>query len=110
NIIQASQRSNFSTCLYEPMNREAVSLAARKWAFFRRGSDGAFIKADGNVLLWPTISLAALALAVPFLASVAILGFVPLSPKLIATRSAITALYVAATEILKPWFYRETGK
>jgi P-type Mg2+ transporter len=60
----------------------------------------------GTVLLWSTVGLAALTPVIPFLPSVKILGFVPLPLGLLLTVSAITALYVAATEILKAWFYR----
>jgi Mg2+-importing ATPase len=60
----------------------------------------------GAVLLWSTAALAAVTYAMPFLPFVAILGFVPLSLPLLATISAITFLYVVATEIGKEWFYR----
>jgi Mg2+-importing ATPase len=55
----------------------------------------------GTVLLWSTVGLAGLTLAIPFLPSVRILGFVPLPFRLLLTVPAITALYVAATEILR---------
>ena len=42
------------------------------------------------------------------LPSVRILGFVPLSFGMLAALTAITVLYIAATEILKAWFYRGT--
>jgi Mg2+-importing ATPase len=47
--------------------------------------------------------------ALPFLPSVGIIGFVPLSWPLVATISAITLLYVVATEVGKQWFYRTAG-
>jgi len=60
----------------------------------------------GTVLLWSTIGLAAMTYVVPFLPHADVLGFVPLSPQLLAVVSAITCLYVIATEIGKAWFYR----
>ena len=62
----------------------------------------------GNVLLWSTIGLIILTFTIPFLPSVAVLGFVPLSFDILATLSLITALYIVATEILKAWFYRDS--
>jgi len=55
----------------------------------------------GNVLLWSTIGLIILTFTIPFLPSVAVLGFVPLSFDILATLALITALYIVATEILK---------
>jgi Mg2+-importing ATPase len=60
----------------------------------------------GSVLLWSTVGLAALTYVVPFLPHADVLGFVPLSPQLLAVVSAIVCLYVVATEIAKAWFYR----
>ena len=60
----------------------------------------------GAVLLASTVVLIALALATPYLPFVGVIGFVPLSPVLLATLVAITALYVIATELQKRWFYR----
>jgi P-type Mg2+ transporter len=62
----------------------------------------------GAVLLWSTIILAALSYVLPFLPFMSILGFVPLPPALLAMLALITALYVAATELGKTWFYRRT--
>ena len=62
----------------------------------------------GALLLWSTVALAILTLAIPFLPSVRILGFVPLPFGILAALAAITVLYIAATEILKTWFYRGT--
>jgi len=62
----------------------------------------------GAVLLWSTVALTVLTFAIPFLPSVRILGFVPLSFGILATLSAIAVLYIAATEILKACFYRST--
>src|SRR5262249_1289971 len=47
----------------------------------------------GSVLLWSTVALSVLTLAIPFLPSARILGFVPLSFNLLAALSTITALY-----------------
>jgi P-type Mg2+ transporter len=62
----------------------------------------------GAVLLWSTISLSLITYAIPFLPFIGFLGFVPLPPAILVTLSAITAMYVVATEIGKDWFYRRT--
>jgi Mg2+-importing ATPase len=64
----------------------------------------------GTVLLWSTVLLAALTLAIPYLPFIAVLGFVPLPPALLAALATITMLYVVATEIGKKWFYRHTSQ
>jgi Mg2+-importing ATPase len=48
-----------------------------------------------------------LASAFPYLPIAGVFGFVPLPVELLVTLFAITALYVAATELEKKWFYRE---
>ena len=60
----------------------------------------------GTLLIWSTIVLTVLTLAVPYLPFLAILGFVPLPASLLTMLAAITILYVLATEMLKGWFYR----
>jgi len=60
----------------------------------------------GRLLLISTLGLSALALAIPYLPGVSVLGFVPLPFGLLAAVVAITALYVGAVELLKRWFYR----
>ena len=63
----------------------------------------------GTVLLWTTIVLTLMTLAMPYLPFIGILGFVPLPIPLWAALLAITMLYVVATEIGKKWFYRRTA-
>jgi Mg2+-importing ATPase len=65
-----------------------------------------FRSRPGNVLLWSTVGLIALTLAVPYLPSIGVFGFVTLSGPLVATIVAITALYVGTTEIVKWRFFR----
>jgi Mg2+-importing ATPase len=60
----------------------------------------------GRLLLWSTVLVALLALAIPFLPMVAVLGFVPVPGALLATLCAITAMYVVAVEAAKRWFFR----
>jgi len=54
--------------------------------------------------------LIVVALAIPYLPYVHLLGFVPLSGALVASLVVITALYVLATELMKNWAYRETAR
>jgi len=65
-----------------------------------------FRSRPGSLLLWSTVALVALTYALPYLPLVGVFGFVPLPGVLLVTVSAVTALYVAATEILKKRFYR----
>jgi P-type Mg2+ transporter len=60
----------------------------------------------GRLLLWSTALVAALAIAIPYLPTVGVLGFVPLPGPLLVTLVGITALYVAAAEGTKKWFFR----
>lgn len=62
----------------------------------------------GTLLLWTTVAVAVLAFALPYLPMSGLLGFVPLPPALLLAIVAITCAYVAASEILKSWFYRGT--
>jgi len=62
----------------------------------------------GTLLLWSTAGLAVLTYVIPYLPDARVLGFVPLSWPLLATISAVTCLYVVATEIGKDWFYRRS--
>jgi Mg2+-importing ATPase len=61
----------------------------------------------GRFLLVSTLVLVPLTLAVPYLPFAGALGFVPLPPSLLAAVCLITAGYVAGTELLKRWFFRE---
>jgi len=59
-----------------------------------------------RLLLWTTLAVAAMALAMPFLGPLSSLfGFVPLSAVQMGAVVAIVAGYVAATEVAKAWFY-----
>jgi Mg2+-importing ATPase len=60
----------------------------------------------GRLLLWSTLTLVAVAVAIPYLPLVGALGFVPLPPSLLAILCGVCALYVTATEVLKRWFFR----
>jgi Mg2+-importing ATPase len=65
-----------------------------------------FRSRPGNVLLWSTVALIALTFAMPYLPFAGVFGFVPLPGRLLLTVSAITTLYIVATEITKQRFYR----
>jgi Mg2+-importing ATPase len=65
-----------------------------------------FRSRPGAVLLWTTVALAALTVAIPYLPFSGVFGFVPLPWTFLVAVMAITALYVAATEAIKPRFYR----
>jgi Mg2+-importing ATPase len=58
------------------------------------------------VLLWSTALLIVVALAIPFMPYASEVGFVKMPGSLIASLVAITTGYVAATELVKRWFYR----
>jgi Mg2+-importing ATPase len=66
-----------------------------------------FRSRPGRLLLWSTMSLLALTLAMPYLPLIGVFGFVPLPGVLLVTVAAITTLYVVATEITKRHFYRD---
>jgi Mg2+-importing ATPase len=65
-----------------------------------------FRSRPGRVLLWSTVVLVALTVALPYLPFIGVFGFVPLPAMLLMTVAAITALYVVATELTKRRFYR----
>lgn len=65
-----------------------------------------FRSRPGNVLLWSTAALIPSAFVIPYLPFAGLFEFVPLPGTLVATISAITMLYVGATEVTKRWFYR----
>ena len=58
------------------------------------------------MLLWLSLVLAGVTLALPYLPLVEVIGLVPLPASLLVLIVAVTALYVGATELLKIWFYR----
>jgi Mg2+-importing ATPase len=64
----------------------------------------------GSVLLWSTIVLIVVTMAIPYLPLAIVLGFVPLSAALLTSLAAITILYVIATETMKRWFYRNENR
>jgi Mg2+-importing ATPase len=64
-----------------------------------------FRSRPGRLLLWSTIALTVLTLAVPYLPLIGVFGFVPLPAGVLVTVVMITALYVAATEMTKRLFY-----
>ena len=65
-----------------------------------------FRSRPGGVLLWSTLALVALTVAIPYLPFIGVIGFVPLPGMLLVTVMAITALYVVATELTKRRFFR----
>jgi len=56
-----------------------------------------------------TMALIPFAFAIPYLPFARVFGFVRLPGALVATVAAITAAYVAATELQKRWFYRRAA-
>ncbi len=71
----------------------------------------AFRSKPSNMLLWSTIAMSVVALAIPYLGPVAsAFGFVPLSALQMGTVLVIVVGYVAATEAAKVWFYKPRTK
>ena len=64
-----------------------------------------FRSRPGTVLLTSTMILIPIAFAIPYAPFAPVFGFVPLPASLLAVIAGITALYVAATELLKRRFY-----
>ncbi|KWT73307.1 MULTISPECIES: magnesium-translocating P-type ATPase [unclassified Variovorax] len=60
----------------------------------------------GHLLLASTAAVTALALALPYLPFVSVLGFVPLPASLVLAMIVLTLAYVAAAEVAKRFFYR----
>ncbi len=60
----------------------------------------------GDLLLWSTLGIVLLALAIPYLPGASHLGFTPLPAGVVLALVAIVALYVGGTEALKWTFYR----
>ena len=65
-----------------------------------------FRSRPGRLLFISTVALAVVALAIPYLPGIDILGFTRLPVRLVLTLVAITGGYVLAVEALKRWFYR----
>jgi Mg2+-importing ATPase len=68
-----------------------------------------FRSRPGAVLLWSTVVLVAVTGAIPFLPYASRLGFVPVPGTLLGGLAVIIVGYVAATEVVKRWFYREAA-
>lgn len=64
-----------------------------------------FRSRPGKLLLWSSIIVIAITLALPYLPSNSLLGFVPLPAELMAVLIGLTFLYVCVVEIAKSWFY-----
>jgi Mg2+-importing ATPase len=60
----------------------------------------------GHLLLASTAAVTALALALPYLPFVSVLGFVPLPASMVLAMIVLTLAYVAAAEAAKRFFYR----
>jgi Mg2+-importing ATPase len=65
-----------------------------------------FRSRPGPFLLWSTVLLIPLTLAIPYVPFAPVLGFGALPVGVIAAIIGITSLYVGATEMAKRWFYR----
>jgi Mg2+-importing ATPase len=63
----------------------------------------------GALLLWSSVAVAAVALAIPYLPYARSLGFEPLPAPLLAALVAITALYAGSAELLKSRIYEWSG-
>ena len=61
----------------------------------------------GKVLTWTTIAIAVIAFVLPYTPLAHILGFEPVPARMMFAIVGITVAYVAASEMLKHWFYRE---
>jgi P-type Mg2+ transporter len=55
----------------------------------------------GKLLLWTSVGVAALAVAVPFIPGTAVLGFVPIPFSMLVVLGLVTAAYVMTAEALK---------
>lgn len=63
----------------------------------------------GALLLWSSVAVAAVALAIPYLPHARSFGFEPLPAPLLAALVAITALYAGSAELLKNRIYEWSG-
>jgi Mg2+-importing ATPase len=66
----------------------------------------AWRSAPGRLLVWLTVAVAILAVALPYLPVAGVLGFVPPPPAMVLAIFGIAAVYVLASEQAKAWFYR----
>jgi len=101
-VFRASNESFRTAWFVESLLTELViALVVRtRRAFFR--------SRPGTVLLYSTLALIAVTLAIPYLPFVRILGFVPLPAPVVIALVLITVAYVIAAEGMKSWFYRRT--
>lgn len=65
-----------------------------------------FRSRPGTMLLILTLAIAVITPLLPYLPFMSVFGFVPVPWTFTATVIGIAALYVAAVEVAKPWFYR----
>jgi len=63
-----------------------------------------------SVLVWSTLAIGAIALAIPFLPFTGLLGFAAVPPAMMGAIIAITIAYVIAAELAKQWFYRDAAR
>jgi len=68
-----------------------------------------FHSRPGTLLLASTIVVLAIALILPYLPLVTVLGFVPLPAPLLLAVLGLTSLYVVAVEVTKRFFYSRKG-
>jgi Mg2+-importing ATPase len=65
-----------------------------------------FRSRPGAVLLWSTVALIPVTLAIPYLPLAGMLGFVPLPLVLLVVLCAITTAYALAVDLVKRPFFR----
>jgi Mg2+-importing ATPase len=63
----------------------------------------------GKLLVWTTVGVALVAIALPYVPGSSFFGFVPLPVGVLAALLGITTTYVVATELLKRRFYAQAG-
>ena len=69
-----------------------------------------FRSRPGNLLLAATAVVVIITFVLPYAPYADRLGFIPLPIAVLATLTAITALYLVAAELTKRWFYRTAGE
>jgi len=79
-----------------------IALVVRTRRPFFRSRPGTLLVASTSVMIVLTFTI-------PYLPFAGVFGFVRLPGALLVAISTIAALYVMATELLKPWFYRHAG-
>ena len=77
----------------------AIALVVRTRRPFFRSRPGA-------LLLWSSVGMMGVALALPFTPHAGVVGLIPIPARLLLVMCAITVLYVGATEVVKVCFYR----